>query len=238
MTQRTDGKRAESSARPGEAGCGPGGGLVAPAAWWLGVTLVAALAFTLWPAIDIAAARLVFIDGHFPLAGNPILHGFENIVQDVGIALLALLPLLALGWRRERRGLVFLWWVLVLGPVCVANWGLKDHWGRARPEAVTEFGGDRVFSPPLVPTDQCEKNCSFVSGHATVGFFLGAAGVWYWRRRRAFFAAGALAGTLVGVSRIAQGEHFLSDVVFAWVVVQGTALAVAFLWRGIGAPGQ
>ena len=41
---------------------------------------------------------------------------------------------------------------------------LKDHWGRARPNETTLFGGDGAFSGPFVIAGQCARNCSFVSG--------------------------------------------------------------------------
>ncbi|HZU89271.1 MAG TPA: phosphatase PAP2 family protein, partial [Stellaceae bacterium] len=71
-------------------------------------------------------------------------------------------------------------------------------------------------------------NCSFVCGHAALGFalvafaFLLPSGPW---RRRAT-AAALVFGALVGLDRIALGRHFLSDVVFAGLLVYGTTAAL------------
>jgi lipid A 4'-phosphatase len=94
---------------------------------------------------------------------------------------------------------------------------LKDYCGRARPFQVSEFGGRRHFTPAFVITDQCKTNCSFVSGDASLGYF-GLAFFFVTRRRRVVIASAAvLAGTLIGLVRMAQGAHFLSDVIFAAV---------------------
>ena len=127
--------------------------------------------------------------------------------------LLARTGLLDLAPRRVIYVLV----CLLVGPGLLANVVLKDHWGRARPSQVTEFGGTRTFTPALSLSDQCPRNCSFVSGEASLGFwwlafgFLAAPG----RRRRLVVAAGLGMGTFMGVLRVAGGGHFLSDAIFA-----------------------
>jgi lipid A 4'-phosphatase len=113
--------------------------------------------------------------------------------------------------------------VAVTGPMLLVNGVFKDHWGRARPSQVVEFGGTQQFTRAALPADQCPKNCSFVSGHASVGFyFLALAFVWP-RRRALWLAAGTALGLGVGLVRIVQGGHFLSDVLFAGIVVYLTA---------------
>mgnify|MGYP002619917939 CR=1 FL=1 len=126
--------------------------------------------------------------------------------------------------------------VLVMGPGVVANLILKDNVGRARPRDVIEFGGSKEFTPPLVASDECAKNCSFVSGEASSMFalFFGLAlAVPQYRRR--LLAAGLAIGLLAGGVRIIQGAHFFSDVLFAGIFMALTAslLHVAFIgaWR-------
>jgi lipid A 4'-phosphatase len=64
-------------------------------------------------------------------------------------------------------------------------------------------------------SDQCRKNCSFVSGDASLATsFLAFAVIADRHRRRWWLGLGSFAG-LVGVMRMARGSHFLSDVVFA-----------------------
>ncbi|HWB47972.1 MAG TPA: phosphatase PAP2 family protein [Stellaceae bacterium] len=126
-------------------------------------------------------------------------------------------------WRLDRNALVFLVAALAVGPGIVVNSVLKDHWGRARPYQVTAFGGTHDFTPAPLPADQCAKNCSFVSGHAAVGFSLiGFAFLLPAGRRRAQAIGAALAlGGLIGLGRIAAGHHFPSDVIDAGLVVVG-----------------
>jgi lipid A 4'-phosphatase len=110
---------------------------------------------------------------------------------------------------------------LAVGPGLVVNLGFKDHWGRARPRDVSEFSGERSFTPALQPTDQCERNCSFVAGHPSVVFWLAVLGfaAAARRRRNRIFAAAAVLGLVAGFGRIVQGGHFLSDVVFSGIAV-------------------
>ena len=120
-----------------------------------------------------------------------------------------------------------------VGPGLVTNVGFKDHWGRARPVHVTEFGGAKQFTPPMLRTDQCERNCAFVSGEAANYYMLGFAfafllGTDPIRRRRLFLAAIA-AGSFAGFIRIGAGGHFLSDVIFAGLFMALVARGLAWL---------
>ena len=58
----------------------------------------------------------------------------------------------------------------ILGSGIIANWYFKDQWGRARPVHITEFGGDKIFTQAFVKSDQCERNCSWISGESSAAF--------------------------------------------------------------------
>ena len=120
---------------------------------------------------------------------------------------------------------------MALGPGLLANVVLKDHWGRARPTQIEAFGGTRQFTPAPLPASQCTRNCSFVSGHAALGFSLVGFAFLLptarWRRRA--IAATLGFGALIGLVRIVQGGHFLSDVVYAGLLVYGTT-ALLYWW--------
>ena len=205
----------------------------------------AAILFTAFPHVDLWAAGL-FFDGKFH--DNEVFHFVFRAVYWLTDALF-LLPLAVLIailiCRRnlfglDRLGATFLIVALLLGPGVAVNSALKDHWGRARPSQVTEFGGAKQFTPALEPTDQCGRNCSFPAGHPSIGFyFLSFAllipAAW---PRRMVFGGGLLAGALLGLMRMAQGAHFLSDVVFSGLVVFGVSwLAHELIVRrgGLGA---
>jgi lipid A 4'-phosphatase len=136
--------------------------------------------------------------------------------------------------RRYRGYFAFALLSLALGPGLVANTLLKDHWGRPRPEQIVDFGGKEDYVPAYMPSTECSHNYSFVSGHAAVGYWL-MSGAWLWRRHRwRWRLGGFLAGSLVGLARIAQGGHFFSDVMgsllVVWLVDEG--LFHFMLWRG------
>ena len=106
---------------------------------------------------------------------------------------------------------------IIMAPGVVVNLTLKDNVDRARPKNITQFGGDRQFTPAFVVSDQCESNCSFVCGHAAAGFsFIALALVFTGKRRQRIFAVAVTAGFLIGLVRVIQGGHFLSDVIFSF----------------------
>ncbi|MGF1620126.1 MAG: phosphatase PAP2 family protein [Rhodomicrobiaceae bacterium] len=216
----------------------------APGAWsFLCVTFAAGFAaafiFAAFPQIDLA------VSGWFHSAESGFVFrgtGIGSVIRDLLRLLFALVCIaavvgfiaLAFFNRKFSRFGLAAWAYIALcaaiGPGLVANVGFKDHWGRARPVHVTEFGGTKQFTPPMLRTDQCERNCAFVSGEAANYFMLGFAfafllGTDPGRRRKLFLAAIA-AGSFAGLIRIAAGGHFLSDVVFA-------GLFMAFVARGL-----
>ncbi len=89
---------------------------------------------------------------------------------------------------------------------------------------ITEFGGSKHFTPALEPSTECDHNCSFVAGDPSLGFVLLAFAI-VLKRRRSRAAGWSIAiGTLIGLMRIAQGGHFLSDVIFCGILVCGVVL--------------
>ena len=194
------------------------------------------------PDIDLAVARLFYVpDVGFVgqrLAWVEALR-WAFIVLYFGTIALCLTGL-GMVWRGRPRWLrlgrtewLFLAACLAAGPGLVANLILKDQWGRARPRQVVEFGGSKAFTPALVPSDQCPRNCSFVSGEASstfVTFYAAAALVPQWSV--ALVIAGTAGGLVTGLIRMSQGAHFLSDVVFAGVFMALTVLALRALILG------
>jgi lipid A 4'-phosphatase len=144
-------------------------------------------------------------------------------------------------WRFDRKALLFIVCSILLGPGLIANTVLKDHWGRARPSQIEVFGGAHHFTPAPLPAAECLRNCSFVSGHAALAFSLVAFAFLLppGSVRRRAIAATLGFGAFVGLVRIAQGGHFLSDVVWAGLIIFGTT-AVLYWWivekDGLAAP--
>ena len=200
-------------------------------------TLAAAGVFLVFPGIDIAVAALFFDGQGFPLLGNFIAEATRDLFQLVFTALcvLSLVALVVsivssrrvcgLDWRRSA----FLILSFGLGPGLLANYILKTHWGRARPNNIEFFGGDHMFTPPLIIADQCARNCSFVSGEASMAFSFLAVALLVNSPRHHHYVWIALAlGGIMGLIRIGMGKHFLSDVIFAGLF---TALIIMVLYH-------
>jgi lipid A 4'-phosphatase len=189
--------------------------------------------FLLAPGVDLAVSRLFYEPQQgFVLATSPVLRFVDVAVPWLTSAILAIAAIGAAWlrltgrpiWRFDRNALIFLIAAFAIGPGIVTNTVLKDHWGRARPYQVEAFGGSQQFTPAPLPANQCDHNCSFVSGHAALGFTLIAFGLLLppGRRRTQAIAAAIGFGALVGLARIAEGHHFLSDVVYAGLIVVAT----------------
>ncbi len=185
------------------------------------------------PEIDLMMEHL-FVDNtdRFFLARHPVPQFFNDLINNLAIVL-SLFALLGLGLtlRKGRhffdffsRHYWFLTLSLIIGPGLIANALFKENWGRARPRQITEFGGASEFTPPLLMSDQCASNCSFVSGDASMGFALLAFALIAPRHHRFWVALAILFGAFIGLIRMIQGAHFLSDVIFAGVFVTLTIL--------------
>lgn len=212
--------------------------------WICACGLFAAVIFTGFPQLDLISSDLFYLDnGQFAFNAWAI-GPFFRVLFRYGFILLCLLALTGLIvtiFGHERfLNFTFPKWLflvagLIIGPGLVANTLFKDNWGRARPVQIEQFGGTKTFTPVMVRTDQCQKNCSYISGEASsifaalFGFALLA------RRRRKALGFAILMGLAAGAVRIAQGGHFLSDVVFAgiWMALIMAALhwAIFVRWR-------
>ena len=202
-----------------------------------GSFFAAALLFYAFPELDIRFSMLFYdpVIG-FYMADAPFCRWVYQSVEIVSVVWVVLaLLLLAATWIRKKnrfglsgKQLIFLLAALAIGPGLIVNLVLKDNWGRARPYDVMEFGGKSAFTPAFVISGECRNNCAFVSGHAAMGFYFIAFGFLRQRRRSLFFLLAGIYGTVVGLVRILQGGHFLSDIVFAFFITH--ALSAVLYW--------
>lgn len=226
---------------------------------WLfaAIGLFAAL-FLIWPEIDLAASA-VFYDGGFRLRYNKPLDQFRHIFLNLVTfsALFALGMFCRSATIGARRVVPLQVWsfiaaTFIAGPLVLVNSILKDHWGRARPADIMFFGGDATFTPPLIITDQCASNCSFVSGEgAAIATVMMVLWVVVWPKLNGVWRIGALwlglpFATFGIALRVMMGRHFLSDTIFAilfcgvvaWVfyrVFDMTRYRHALTWRALKA---
>ena len=203
-------------------------------AWFLAAFLVLCGFLVLFPAIDLWAAGLFYRQGDgFPLGDLLLPRAVRGAMPYLIIAtvLAAIGLLLATALRRrtwhglDAKAALFLLIALAVGPGLVVNTLFKDHWGRARPAQISQFGGDKRFTPAFVPSDQCARNCSFPAGDPATGFYFVSLGflVTVPQRRRLAIGSAIALGTIIGAIRMAQGGHFLSDVVASFFLVFATS---------------
>lgn len=195
---------------------------------WLASFTVFVALFLLAPGIDLWATGLFYREGEGFFLGRPLLPIHDAVPWLTRLLLFGLLggilfASLSAAARASRKALFYLLTVLLIGPGLLVNTVFKDQWGRARPAQVQEFGGTAQFSPAWVPSNQCARNCAFVCGDASVGFFLLAPAFLFAQRRRTWLAVGLVTGGFLGLVRMAQGGHFLSDVIFSFYVVYFSA---------------
>ncbi len=120
----------------------------------------------------------------------------------------------------------------LLGNGLVVEGLCKGLMGRPRPVQVEQFGGQEVYRGPFNPGSDPSHHRSFVSSHAAAGFALMSLGLTcgpVWRRR--WLLIGTVAGGIVGMGRMMQGGHFLSDIIFAFYAIWLSCELVAWADR-------
>ncbi|MYZ49229.1 phosphatase PAP2 family protein [Propylenella binzhouense] len=190
--------------------------------------VLVALPFLVVPALDLAASRLFYAEGTgFPGAarGLQAIRDLGRAVEIAFAAILALPLLVKLAFPESRllvrpRTTLFVLLTYAIGPGLIVNALFKEHWGRARPRDIVEFGGTLEFTRVWQLAANCPTNCSFASGEAASAFFVVAAAFIVPRGwRRATLAAALLFAAIVSYARLAMGGHFLSDILAAWAIV-------------------
>lgn len=138
-------------------------------------------------------------------------------------------------WRFGSLALVL---TLVLGSGIIVNGVLKEYWPRPRPKQIKEFGGEYSFRPFYQPSFSMkksgEKQKSFPSGHATMGFYFLSLLLVGRRYKNTFLVYTAFGLTLfwgIGLMlvRIMQGGHFFSDTVAAALIMWEVAFLIDYL---------
>jgi membrane-associated PAP2 superfamily phosphatase len=211
-----------------------------------GLALGFALTFSVfffWPELDLYTSELFYREGtRFWLSDVEAVQFLRETVWNLSIAafLLAIVALVLAAVKRPIAGFgvrpaTFVFLLYLLGPILLVNAVLKNHWGRARPGSIVEFGGTREFTPPWLPADQCATNCSFVSGEGSAAVALAITFLILAPLARRFlprimftvYVGLAVIFPLLGiVLRVMTGRHFLSDTLFAALFVLAIALVL------------
>lgn len=189
--------------------------------------------------LDVAVSRFFYIPGAGFYYGN--IQPWRAIYQygewpallmASGALLALIVSLYRVRLRPYRLACSFLVLLYLIGPGVVVNVVLKDHWGRPRPEQTEAFGGSHPFSQPWEKTD-FSGGRSFPSGHSSVAFYMMAPYFLLRRTRKngayIWLSAGLAYGILMGIARVIQGGHFVSDVLWAAGIVYLTGLVLVSL---------
>ena len=193
------------------------------------------------PEIDIAVAGLFFSEeSGFWLDHDLVLARLRTVyMYSIYLTLIASCCFWYVGIRCRDAIRInpeiwgFVSTAIFVGPGLVSNSLLKTHWGRARPAQINEFGGSSQYTHALEIADECSRNCSFVSGEGSgiaMLFFIFVALGWPTMRKAPLAWLLPLCTVAVfGIAmRIMKGRHFVSDSVFAILLM---ALVVLILYR-------
>ena len=189
------------------------------------------------PQLDLAVSAFFFRDNRFYLGDWGFFPFLRRGLPEIFIGIAAAFGLIW-GWGLLRRR--WLWGIntkvmllttgsMLLGPILIVNGIFKTFWGRARPYQIIEFGGNKNFTSPMVISNQCDWDCSFMSGHTAVIFWsLALALLLPHRYRKWGISAVIILGIATGIARIAQGSHFVSDVFFSATITYALILWLHF----------
>jgi len=190
--------------------------------------VITSLLFVLYPQIDIMFSGL-FFDNDFYASQSAWVDLFYYSVQPLIFLFIISGIILWLYNRFKKRDLfhfhgrhlLYTILVLAIGSGLIVNAMLKDHWGRARPNQIIEFGGNKTFSPAFYLSDQ--DGYSFSCGHGSAAFSLIAVALLMRKRKNFWMGLVITYGVLVSLARIAAGGHFLSDTVVSFFIMYFTA---------------
>lgn len=190
--------------------------------------VITSLLFVLYPQIDMMFSGL-FFDNDFYASQSAWVDLFYYSVQPLIFLFIISGIILWLYNRFKKRDLfhfhgrhlLYTILVLAIGSGLIVNAMLKDHWGRARPNQIIAFGGDKTFTPAFYLSDQDGQ--SFSCGHGSAAFSLIAVALLMRKRKNFWMGLVITYGTLVSLARIAAGGHFLSDTVVSFFIMYFTA---------------
>lgn len=200
------------------------------------VVLILSAIFLAMPQIDL------WVSGWFHDGANGFWLKYEalpRLLRRIGILIPRLMVAAMLGFLIARlfwpqikcyaplSKILFLGLTAILGPGLLVNLILKAHWGRARPIQTDLFGGDWPFSEVWVIANNCQSNCSFVSGEGAMSFWMVATLILLplALRKKALIGLGIFA-LLISFNRIAFGGHYLSDILLSWALTAWIMIAV------------
>ena len=197
------------------------------------------LFFILFPKFDIFFSKLFFFEEKFISDKYIFIRSLRSFLKDLMIVISIVSLLLIIvniffkmkkkTFLKPRTKLILIGFIVgpVIGCGLIANFYFKDNWGRARPINIQEFGGEKIYTQPFIISDQCERNCSWISGEASAAFSFITGTIIL--KSPIFFLLNIIFGIIVSFCRIAMGGHFLSDNIFAMIFMIYLAIIYKYL---------
>lgn len=125
-------------------------------------------------------------------------------------------------FKNKKIYSLFFLLTIVLGPGLIINSVLKMQCGRPRPRETTHYQGTWQYHN-VWQKGITGKGKSFPCGHCSMGFvFMGFYFIYYRDKKKLanlFLLLGIFYGGLIGLARMSQGGHFLSDVLWSGITV-------------------
>ena len=197
------------------------------------------LFFILFPKFDIFFSKLFFFEEKFISDKYVFIRSLRSFLKDsmIVISIVSFLLIMVNFFFKKKKKpilkprtrLILIGFIVgpVIGCGLIANFYFKDNWGRARPVNIQEFGGEKIYTQPFIISDQCERNCSWISGEASAAFSFIAGTIII--KSPIFFLLNIIFGIIVSFCRIAMGGHFLSDNIFAMIFMIYLAIIYKYL---------
>lgn len=175
------------------------------------------LFFTIYPNLDIYCSKLLY--NKYVYNDLVLQFIFNSVPVAVVINYISCIILFCYNKFRFNKSLIYIIVAGLLGPGLIVNGVLKEYVGRARPKEIIEFCGTKRFTKPFVLSNQCITNCSFPSGHAAFAYYLTVWAALFYNKRRELTLLFIMYGSIVGIGRVMQGGHFISDVAAACFII-------------------
>ena len=213
---------------------------MSPLYYFLIVFCLVALLLTIGPTFDLFFSDLFYLGKkQFLLQSTSFITIiFRNIMLPFILIYVLFLPIVSkifpikkifFNYDFSFKNILFIWSSLIISIIIIINILLKGLWGRARPNDILQLGGGDIYSPWYKITDECLNNCSFVSGDASVGFSMLV--LFFITRKTIYCYLAIVLGSLLGLVRIAEGGHFLSDVVFSFLVMAISTILLFIFYK-------
>lgn len=191
------------------------------------VTLIAILLILASMKLDLFISGLFFRDNFF--LSNTLIKDLNFIILKATIVGVFLVSAYSIFYFRNNKHKFFKYAFFLIFNIGIVHGLLineiaKNHFGRARPFQVKEFGGDKKFTHAFQISDQCKKNCSFVSGDVGIAFcFLILVASMpiesrHVSKKKYLAEILFMVGIIICLFRISLGKHFLSDTLISAII--------------------